>query len=280
MAYIDLHLHSIYSDGIYTPEELLNHAKKKELSIVSLTDHDTIKGLERAEKQAKKLEIKFIHGVEINSCCTVGNRSVNIHVLGYHFSTEKMNEYMKTLKALRDEHNDAIIRALQRAGIWIDYDDIEKPFDECIVTRMNFARTLVKKGYAATEWEALAKYLHKGGSAYVACSYPPFSVVTQKVHDAGGIVSLAHPAEYGLTDDETELLIKNLMDYGLEAIEVIHPSQDSIYSKKLQDIAIKNKLAFTGGSDFHGNHDGDITLGMGGENMRIPDSILANMFYL
>lgn len=73
---------------------------------------------------------------------------------------------------------------------------------------------------------------------------------------------MAHPAEYGLNDNETELLIKNLMDYGLDAIEVIHPSQDSIYSKKLQDIAVKNNLAFTGGSDFHGNNDDGIDLGM------------------
>ena len=276
MAYIDLHFHSIYSDGTYTPEELLYYAKKKELSVVSLTDHDTIKGLERAGKQSEKLGIKFINGVEINSCCYVNNRLVNIHVLGYNFTIEKMNEYMQALKALRDEHNDAIIKALQRVGICIDYDDIEKQFEECILTRMNFARTLVKKGYAATEWEALTKYLHKGGSAYVECSYPPFSVVAQKVHDAGGIVSLAHPAEYGLDDNETELLIKNLMNYGLEAIEVIHPSQDTIYSKKLQDIAIKNNLAFTGGSDFHGNNNNGVDLGMGGENMMIPDSILAN----
>lgn len=63
---------------------------------------------------------------------------------------------------------------------------------------MNFARTLVKKGYATTEREALTKYLHKGGSAYVECKYPPFSTVAQKVHDAGGVVSLAHPVEYGI----------------------------------------------------------------------------------
>lgn len=278
MAYIDLHFHSIYSDGTYTPEELLYHAKKKGLSAVSLTDHDTIKGLERAGKQSEKLEIKFINGVEINSYCYVRNRFVNIHVLGYNFVIDKMNEYMETLKALRDEHNDAIIKALQKIGICIDYDDVEKQFEDCILTRMNFARTLVKKGYASTEREALTKYLHKGGSAYVECSYPPFSVVAQTVHDAGGIVSLAHPAEYGLNDDETEILIKNLMDYGLEAIEVIHPSQDSIYSKKLQDIAIKNNLAFTGGSDFHGNNDDGNDLGIGGENMMIPDSILADLF--
>ena len=67
------------------------------------------------------------------------------------------------------------------------------------------------------------------------------------------------------------------MDYGLEAIEVIHPSQDSIYSKKLQDIAIKNNLAFTGGSDFHGKNDNGIDLGLGGDNMMIPDSILAKL---
>lgn len=277
MAYIDLHLHSIYSDGTYTPEELLCYAKEKGLSAVSLTDHDTIKGLERAEKQSEKLGIRFINGVEINSCCQVRNRLVNIHVLGYNFVPEKMNEYMKTLKKLRDEHNDAIIKALQNIGIWIEYDDIEKPFEECILTRMNFARTLVKKGYASTEGEALSKYLHKGGSAYVECNYPPFSVVAQKIHDAGGIVSLAHPAEYGLNDEETEILIKNLMDYGLEAVEVIHPSQNFIYSQKLQNIAIKNNLAFTGGSDFHGNNDDGIDLGMGGENMMVPDSFLANL---
>lgn len=277
MAYIDLHVHSIYSDGTFAPEELLCYAKEKELSAVSLTDHDTIKGLERAEKQSEKLGIKFINGVEINSCCYVRNRLVNIHILGYHFVPEKMNEYMNTLKALRDEHNDAIIKALQNIGIGIEYGDVEKPFEECILTRMNIARTLVKKGYASTEGEALSKYLHKGGSAYVACSYPPFSVVTQKIHDAGGIVSLAHPAEYGLNDEDTELLIKNLMDDGLEAIEVIHPSQNFIYSKKLQDIAIKNDLAFTGGSDFHGNNTDGIDLGVGGDNMRVPDSFLESL---
>ncbi len=90
------------------------YAKKKELTAVSLTDHDTINGLERARKQSEKLEIKFINGVEINSCCYVSNRLVNIHVLGYNFVTEKISEYMKTLKALRDEHNDEIIRALQK----------------------------------------------------------------------------------------------------------------------------------------------------------------------
>lgn len=278
MAYIDLHFHSIYSDGTYTPEELLCYAKKKGLSAVSLTDHDTIKGLERAGKQAEKLGIKFINGVEINSCCYVGNRLISIHVLGYNFAIEKVNEYMKTLKALRDEHNEAILRALQKIGICIDYDDIDKQFEECILTRMNFARALVKKGYASTEWEALKKYLHKGGSAYVECSYPPFEVVAQKIHDAGGIVSLAHPAEYGLNDNETELLIKNLMNYGLEAVEAIHPSQDVKYSEKLQDIAARYNLAFTGGSDFHGHNDDGIDLGVGGENMMIPDSILVDLF--
>ncbi len=126
MSYIDLHLHSIYSDGTYTPEEILYYAKKKELSAVSLTDHDTIYGLGRAEKQSERLGIRFINGVEINSCCYVGNRLVNIHVLGYNFVIEKINDYMKILKALRDEHNAAIIRALQSIGICIDYNDVEK----------------------------------------------------------------------------------------------------------------------------------------------------------
>ena len=83
MQNIDLHMHSIYSDGTYTPAQLVTYAQKKGLSAISLTDHDTIDGLEEARQQSELLGMRFINGVEINSFCYLNNRKINIHVLGY-----------------------------------------------------------------------------------------------------------------------------------------------------------------------------------------------------
>lgn len=277
MKNIDLHMHSVYSDGTYTPAELVTYAKKKELSAISLTDHDTIEGLEEARHQAELLSMQFINGVEINSFCYLNNRRINIHVLGYLFISNEIKSYMAKLKTLRDEHNEAIIKALRGIGIEIGYTDMGLRSEQNIITRLNFAKALVQKGYSETVREALEKYLHKGGAAYVEYNNHPFFVVAQMIHDAGGIVSLAHPAEYGLNDTETESLIISLKREGLDAIECIHPSQDVLYSHKIMDLAKRNNLKPTGGSDFHGKNDDGIDLGIGGEDMLIPEMFLKGL---
>ena len=119
------------------------------------------------------------------------------------------------------------------------------------------------------------KYLHKGGTAYVEYHNDPFDVVAQKIHEAGGIVSLAHPAEYGLDDTDTESLILCLKKEGLEAVECIHPSQSSLYSDKIRTIAENNDLKLTGGSDFHGRGEDENGLGIGGQGMAIPETFLS-----
>lgn len=274
MRYIDLHTHSVCSDGTYTPCELVSYAQKKGLSAISLTDHDTIDGLEEARKQAELLGIGFINGVEINSFCCVNGRKVNIHVLGYLFNISEIKGNMAKLKALRNEHNEAIIDALRGVGIDIDYEELNKQSKKSTVTRLNFAKALVKKGYAETVNDALSKYLHKGGTAYVEYNAPSFSAVSQIIHDAGGVVSLAHLGEYRLSNFEVEGLIKSLMNTGLDAIECIHPSQDELYAEKVMKLAQKNNLVMTGGSDFHGKNDDGIDLGVGGDGMLVPESFL------
>lgn len=274
MNTIDLHMHSTYSDGTYTPTELVTYAKKKGLSAISLTDHDTIDGLNEARQQAELQNIRFINGVEINSFYYLNDTRVNIHVLGYLFNANKMETYMEELKVLRCEHNKAILHELQSIGIELSYADLNMGSDKSIITRLNFAKVLVQKGYAETIKEALAKYLHKGGAAFVEYNNHPFSVVTQRIHAAGGIVSLAHPAEYRLSDAETESLVRLLKREGLDAIECIHPSQDSSYSHKLKNYAKQHNLCMTGGSDFHGKSEDGIELGVGGDNMLIPENFL------
>lgn len=277
MPNIDLHMHSIYSDGTYTPSQLVTYAKQKGLTAISLTDHDTIDGLNEARMQSEILDIRFINGVEINSFFYLNSKKISIHVLGYAFDPQKMEPYMANLKILRHEHNEAIIHALHAIGIDICYADLDMHSEKNIITRLNFAKALVKKGFVQTVPEALSQYLHQGGLAFVEYNNYPFSVVAQMIHNAGGIVSLAHPGEYNLDDTDTESLIVSLKKEGLDAIECIHPSQDTLYAHKLMNLAKLHALKLTGGSDFHGKNDDGIDLGLGGENMSIPESFLKDL---
>ena len=277
MPNIDLHMHSVYSDGTYTPSELVAFAKQKGLSALSLTDHDTIDGLEEAQLYCRKEGIEFINGIEINSFFILNSKRVNIHVLGYGFDPEALQPYTEQLKKLRYEHNDAIRKALQKLGIEITDSDLGLQSTPNTITRLNFAKALVQKGYAKNVQEALAKYLHKGGAAFVEYNTHPFSTVAQMIHNAGGIVSLAHPAEYKLGNVDTEFMINSMIQEGLDAIECIHPSQNTEYTKMLMDIAERKNLFLTGGSDFHDLNENGIDLGCGGDNMVIPESFLCNL---
>lgn len=274
MPGIDLHIHSIYSDGLFTPKEIVNYASKKGLSAISITDHDTISGLDEGRKYSKVFGIRFINGVEINSCCSINDRNFDIHILGYMFNVNQIKEYMAKLKVIRDEHNNAIIDELNRNRINIAYEDLNMQSDKSTVTRINIARELVRKGYSSNENDALEKYLHKGGMAYVEFSNQPFSSVVQNIHEAGGIVSMAHPAEYGLDDIEIKSLVSYLAKNGLDAIECIHPTHDASYTHRIRNLAKQYNLLLTGGSDFHGENEDNIDLGMGGERMLIPESFL------
>ena len=277
MRNIDLHTHLVYSDGTYTPAQLVSYAQIKGLSAISLTDHDTIDGLDEARQQSEILGMRFINGVEINSFCCVNDRKINIHVLGYLFIPSEIKAYMAKLKTLRNEHNEAMINALRAIGIDIVYADMNPQAENNTITRLHFAKTLVQKGYAENVKDALYKYLHKGGTAYVEYNNQPFSIVIQMIHNTGGIVSLAHLAQYRLTNLETESLVRSLTNNRLDAIECIHPSHDASYTKYIKSLAKKHNLFLTGGSDFHGINDDGIDLGVGGDEMLIPESFLTRL---
>ena len=277
MRDIDMHIHSSYSDGTYSPIEIVDYAKAKNLSAISLTDHDTIDGLEEAREHAKDIGIEFLNGVEINSFYYINDRRVNIHVLGYLFENQKMNDYIEQLKRMRFEHNKAMVKALSAVGIDVDYDIMIQKAGNRTITRLNFAHVLIKLGYAKNVKDALVKYLHKGGVAFVEYKNDSFPIVAKKIHDAGGIVSLAHPAEYKLDDSDTEKLIDSCVEHGLDAIECIHPSHDKSWMRRLKNIANQNHLLMTGGSDFHGTNTPNIDIGVGGDGVTIKESFLEEL---
>ena len=246
---IDLHLHTTFSDGQLSPEELVRNSYENHYSYISITDHDTISGYLTAKEfmKTKNYSIELIPGVEISTIYD----NQEVHILAYYF----------------DEENDALLSLLNeiydsRYGRALEIVDRLKSFDIEIdwanilsyagknkyIGRPHIARALMTHGAVKTIKEAFEKYLHNDAPAYV----PKLKIDTEDainiVKKAGGISVLAHPGR--LTDDS---IVYNCIDMGIDGIEVYYASHITGQTRLYEQIAIENNLVRTGGTDFHGN---------------------------
>lgn len=250
---VDLHLHSTFSDGRYTPKELVQAAVKKHIEVIALTDHDSLNGCteaiaeaERINAEVGKILIRVITGVELST--ELDGKS--IHILGYHLHTD-CKEIIATLEELRykREHRlEAIIEKCHAHGM-----DISMPINNPkarAVGRPHVAREMVAKGYVKTVQEAFDKYLHRGASCYVAQPKLSPKEAVEVIHKAGGVAVLAHPTEL----DSYELPEQLLSCYDFDGVEIWHPSilskNDDLEHWLL--LARDNGCMLSGGSDFHG----------------------------
>ena len=242
----DLHLHSTYSDGVYTPRELADLARAAGITVLALTDHDTLKGLSEMEVAAGEAGIGFIPGVELSTRWE--NRQV--HIIGYGLDEYNalLLERLADVRNARRSRLEKIIKRLHEMGM-----DVAVPVPEeghRAVGRPHIARALVAQGYVRTVQEAFDKYIGEGKPAYQPQTKmtPPEAVML--IHQAGGLAVQAHPEEVG---DRT-LVLKLLGALAYDGIEVYHPSaKDKETEGFWLKIATERKLLITGGSDFHGN---------------------------
>ena len=242
----DLHLHSTYSDGIYTPRELAAQAKAVGIAVLALTDHDTLKGLPEMEVAAKEAGIGFIPGVEFSTRWE--NRQV--HIIGYGIDEHNalLLERLADVRNARRSRLDKIVKRLHEMGM-----DVEVPVPEegqRAVGRPHIARALVAQGYVKTVQEAFDKFIGEGKPAYQPQTKmtPPEAVML--IHQAGGLAVQAHPEEIG----DRNLALKLLVALAYDGIEVYHPSaKDKDTEAFWLKVATERKLLITGGSDFHGN---------------------------
>lgn len=245
MGKADLHTHTNASDGDLTPEELINKVSKKNLDIISITDHDTINGYLDAKTHAKEKEIELIPGVEISTIW--GDRE--IHVLAYEFDEEN-EDFLKLLanqKSARRKRMRAIVEVLQSEGIDIDYDEVRAESHPGNIGRPHAASVLINKGYVASVSEAFIRYLSTDKIKQIKTEYAELEDVLAIVHNAGGVLSIAHP---GPLYSQNEM--KEMLKYPFDGIECIHPSHSYKVQKMFLDMAKSNNLLVTGGSDFHG----------------------------
>lgn len=246
---IDLHLHTTASDGDHAPSELVALACAAGLRLISITDHDTVAGLEEAACAASALGLGFVNGIEIST--VLDGRDV--HLLGYAFdpADRALTDF------LRDQRDDRVRRVgemgdrLAALGAPIDVRPIvalARAGGEQSVGRPQIARALVEAGHVASALEAFERFLYEGGPAYVPrCSATPHEVVGL-IRRAGGLASLAHPVHTKRDD-----AIPGLVEAGLFAIEAWHADHDAQVTAHYVSLAARLDLALSGGSDFHGS---------------------------
>ncbi len=247
---IDLHTHTTASDGTVEPERLIELAVERGISVLAITDHDTISGITRARLHGGARRIEIVPGIELNT----ERRNVEVHILGYYIDIENktLSVLLEKLRNDRVERVHDILKKLRRLDIHIEYDEVMKYARGESVGRPHVARVLVEKNYVGEFQEAFERFLRPGGMAYVPRPHFLPEEAVEIIASSNGIPVLAHP---GLIQVD-ERAVDYLKGCGLEGLEVFYPFHTGIQIEYYKDMALRKKLYITGGSDFHGFESG------------------------
>lgn len=241
---IDLHTHTTASDGLLSPEALVELARKSGATILAVADHDSTDAVDAAMAAGRKLGVEVIPAVEINTDVD----AAEVHVLGYFVDHQQewFAAFLRRLRGGRVNRAERMVEKLNALGLRIDIRRV-KALAAGAVGRPHVARALVEAGAVRSTEEAFEKYIGRNGPAYVERMKVTPEEAVQVILRAGGIPVLAHPG-WGVKDD----MIPPLVDAGLEGLEVYYPDHTPAMVQRYLDLAQRHRLLVTGGTDFHG----------------------------
>jgi predicted metal-dependent phosphoesterase TrpH len=252
--FADLHLHTSFSDGTYSPEELVANAQRHGLRALSLTDHDTVEGCGLTAGACEKVGIEFITGTEL----TAEQDGHEIHILGYFLDTSNdtlLSEIGK-FQAVRQNRVREMVTRLNRLNVPLQVDAVFAIANCRSPGRPHVARALVQAGLCQDLDEAFERFLKKHRPAWV----PKFKIsagdAIELIHQAGGLAVMAHPAL-----NRTDEVIETMVNAGLDGIECFHTKHSTGATEYYLEMADKYKLLVTGGSDCHGMSKGKPVMG-------------------
>jgi hypothetical protein len=254
MSYADLHLHSHYSDGTFTPEEIVARAKQQGLGAIALTDHDTVEGCEAVGNECVKVGIEFVVGTELTS----EHNDHELHILAYFVDpkNERLLREIAKFQIVRQERIREMVAKINALGVPLKAEDVFALANCKSPGRPHVARTLVRHGQCRTLDEAFERFLKKGRPAWVPKSKMSALEAIELIHQAGGLAVMAHP---GL--NRTDESIPDLVAAGLDGIECFHTKHPPTTSQHYLGLANKYSLLVTGGSDCHGLSKGKPLIG-------------------
>ena len=271
----DLHVHSTYSDGTCTPQQLISLAEKSGISAIALCDHNTVAGLPDFLTAGKDSPVEAVPGIEFSA----EYDGCEVHILGLFIQE---NHYKSVQQKLRQalqwkaQSNRDLIEGMKKAGISLDYDEICAANPGGNVNRAVIGAELVRKGFCADMKDTFSRYLNE------SCGYfrPPRRLDAMEVigfiKSIDAVAVLAHPF---LNLEETQLrdFLRQAVLAGLDAMEVYYPKFSPQQSALAEKIAAEYGILPSGGSDFHGDNKPDIRLGTGRDNLKIPVSVLEDL---
>ena len=263
---VDLHIHTIYSDGVFSPEKIVDTAIDAGLNAIAITDHDNVLAYPIAVNYAQKIAkekntsaLEILPGVEINTIY----KDTEIHILGYFMNREDedFQAMLKSQQKARIEQTEEILHLLnKKEGIHITFDKLKSLVAEGgSIGRPHIAKAITLAGGTNSVMEAYNKYINNDSDVYVERKTISPHEAIEIIYDAGGIPVFAHPFDV----EDAETLIREFMHYGLRGVEAYHRKHSPAMVEYYSSIAEKNGLIITGGSDFHAPNpnNGQIILG-------------------
>ena len=273
MKKIDLHTHTIYSDGELSPKKLCELAIDKGVNVLSITDHNTMEGYKQLLESNENFDIKVVPGVEFDAEINYGK----MHILGYDidvYDNDLENLGKRTLKINLERFR--IILEVLKNQYAISFDDLEIQSiinNKFQVGKMDVALLLLNHGFVDSSLEAFVKYINPIiDDLKYKFRYPSYEEIIYYIRKSGGVSSLAHPRSLDRNFIEIDDLVRKLKGVGLNALEVYHSSHTSKQMKIYRDLAFKYNLLVSGGSDYHGDlTKPDVELGTGRDNLNLTN---------
>jgi len=270
---IDLHVHSIFSDGSLTPEQLVQQASELGLTAIGLTDHDCTDGVARLlEACDRTAGVAGVSGVEISADVAKGT----LHMLGYFVDPEnaRLRSVLEEIRDGRGLRNRRILDKLNALGLELTWREVAEFAGGDVVGRPHFAQALMARRHVTSKDAAFNLYLAKGKAAYVDRFRlsPEQSVAV--ILEAGGVPVLSHPSTLLLDRQGLRGYVEELRSYGLQGIEAYYSEHSDQQREEYLGLARDLDLVATGGSDFHGEVNPSVRLGRGFGSLAVPDSVM------
>lgn len=268
---VDLHLHSVFSDGSSTPTEIVEMAANVGLTGVALTDHDILDGIPEARTAAARYGLRFVGGTELS----VLWKDQGMHMLVYFLDPEPgpIQDRLADLRASRDGRNVEIAARLNDLGLDMTIEDVHREAGGGVVGRPHFAGVMIEKGYVDSVPAAFDRYLGAGRPAYV----PRMRLTAQEAitlsRESSAVPVIAHPHTLNLRSDEFATGFRDLVDTGLGGIEAYYGEYTPQMRERIAEICVDLGIVATGGSDFHGKYKPHLSVGTAKGDLRVPDTV-------
>jgi 3',5'-nucleoside bisphosphate phosphatase len=264
--YIDLHLHSTYSDGTFSIKEIVEYASTKKLAAVALTDHDCISGIREITELAGRIDLEVVPGVEISSMY----ENIDVHVLGYYFDLDNANLIAKLeeIRQIRFERARKIVERLNNRGVALRFERVLEFSKGFSIGRPHIAAALLAEEYVHSYSEAFDKFVGNHTEFYIPVQKLTPRGAIELIKEAGGLAVLAHPA---VLDDDT--LVETFIKDGLDGLEVYYPKLPFKTFRAYRQLCHKYNLLETGGSDCHGPYFDEVLIG----SVHVPCGVLDKM---